>query len=125
MEVTGAPAAPEIAYASRRRGAGPTAELRCRYRPIGPAASAPAGTLEFFLAERYLLYAWDGRALRSARVHHVPYPLRPAAADGVHETLTGAAGLPPPVGPPALVHYADEVDVRIYRPRLDNPAPVR
>jgi uncharacterized protein YqjF (DUF2071 family) len=128
MEVTGDPGTPTIAYASRRRAAGPTAELRCRYRPTGAAAPAAAGTLEFFLAERYLLYAWDGRALHRARVHHVPYPLRPAAADDVQETLTSAAGLPAPAGPPALVHYAGAVDVRIYRPSLaslDNPTPVR
>jgi uncharacterized protein len=79
--------------------------------------SAPVGSLAFFLAERYLLYAWDGRSLSSARVHHTPYPLQPAAAFDVRQSLTGAAGLPPTEGPPPLVHYAREVDVRIERPR--------
>jgi uncharacterized protein len=114
MEVT---AGGRIVYRSSRVGAGAIAEFAARYGPIGPAAAAALGTREFFLAERYLLYAWDGRRLRFARVHHLPYPLQPAAALDVRETLTAAAGLPAPAGPPPLVHYAREVDVRIYRPR--------
>jgi hypothetical protein len=128
LEVAGDPAAPTVTYASRRHAARPdaeSAELRCRYRPTGPAAPAAPGSLDFFLAERYLLYAWDGRALRTARVHHAPYPLQPAAADEVHETLTRAAGLPPTSGPPALAHYVRELDVRIFRPHLDKPTLVR
>ena len=57
----------------------------------GRAAAAP-GSLEFFLAERYLLYAWSGGALRTARVHHAPYPLQPGAAGDVAQTLTYVAG---------------------------------
>jgi uncharacterized protein YqjF (DUF2071 family) len=109
-----------IVYRARRLGAG-DAELAVRYAPTGPASPAVPGTREFFLAERYLLYAFDGRRLSSARVHHAPYPLEPAVASDLTETLTGAAGLPPPAGPPALVHYAREVDVRIYRPHPVRP----
>jgi uncharacterized protein len=105
-----------IAYHSSRVGAGAIAEFAARYGPIGPAARAAVGTREFFLAERYLLYAWDGRRLGSARVHHLPYPLQPAAALDVRETLTSAAGLRAAGGPPPLVHYAREVDVQIFRP---------
>jgi uncharacterized protein len=105
-----------IGYRSRRIGAGPGAEFSARYGPDGAAAPAPPGTLAFFLAERYRLYAWDGRTLSSARVQHAPYPLAPGAASDVRETLAKAAGLPSTAGPPALVHYAEEVDVRIFRP---------
>jgi uncharacterized protein YqjF (DUF2071 family) len=105
-----------IAFRSSRLGAGAPAALSLRYGPVGPAALAAAGSLEFFLVERYRLYAWNGRALSSARVHHAPYQVQPAAAFEVRETLTSAAGLPAPTGPPALVHYARQVDVRIYRP---------
>ena len=106
-----------VAYRSRRQGAGATAALTARYAPTGPVTPAAPGTREFFLAERYRLYAWNGRRLSSARVHHAPYPLQPAIASDVGETLTSAAGLPPPARPPALVHYARQVDVRIFRPR--------
>jgi uncharacterized protein len=113
-----------VSYESRR--ASQRADLSCRYAPSGPAAPAAVGTLEFFLIERYLLYASNGRELRSARVHHIPYPVQPATAEDVHETLATAAKLPPLDGPPPHVHYAREVDVRIFPPRrLDNPSRVR
>lgn len=47
-----------------------------RYRPVGePSVSAP-GSLEFFLVERYLLFADDPRRttrLGRGQVHHSPY----------------------------------------------------
>jgi uncharacterized protein YqjF (DUF2071 family) len=116
MEVAGDPGAPSITYASARRTHGP-AELRCRYRPTGPPAPAQPGTLELFLIERYRLYAWTGRTLREARVHHAPYAVQPAAVDALSESLTRAAGLPPIAGPPPLVHYAEEADVEVFPPR--------
>ena len=67
-------------------------------------------------------------ALRTARVHHAPYPLQPAAAGDVAQTLTYVAGLPPGgvPGPPPLVHYARERRRRDLRPRrLDNARAVR
>jgi hypothetical protein len=106
-----------VDYSSRRavrKGIPPL--VVCRYRPTGPAAPAAAGTLEHFLIERYLLYAWTGARLRSARVAHAPYPVQPAAVSDLEETLTAAAGLARPRGAP-LAHYARMVDVRIYRPR--------
>jgi len=105
-----------ISYRSERR-AGGAAAFSASYGPAGPAAPAAPGTLAFFLAERYLLYAWNGRVLSSARVHHAPYPLAPGAASDVRETLIAAARLPAPAGPPALVHHAEEVEVEIFAPR--------
>ena len=106
----------EITFDARRSSTAVDAHFACRYRPTGEVASAVPGSLEFFLAERYLLYAWTGRALRSARVFHRPYPLQPAVAADLDETLLTAAGLPIGGTAPALVHYAREVDVQIYRP---------
>jgi uncharacterized protein YqjF (DUF2071 family) len=117
LEVTGDST---VTYRSQRRAA-VAAEFAGQYAPTGPAAPAAVGTREFFLAERYFLYAWNGRRLSSASVHHAPYPLQPAAASDVRETLASAAGLPAPDGPPPLVHYAREVDVRIFRPRRVAP----
>jgi uncharacterized protein len=116
--------APVVSYDSTRARNG--AAFHGRYQATGPAAPAAAGSLEFFLVERYLLYAWNGRELRAARVHHVPYPVQPAAATDVTESLAPPARLPPLAGPPTHVCYAREVDVRIFAPRrLDNPRAVR
>jgi hypothetical protein len=104
------------------RGAAPP-RFACRYAASGPAAPARPSTLEMFLVERYLLYAWDGRRLRTARVEHVPYALAPASATDLDQTLTVEAGLPPLDGPP-LAHYVATVDVRIHAPhRLPPLAP--
>jgi uncharacterized protein YqjF (DUF2071 family) len=86
-----------------------------RYRPAGPVRTAEPGSLEYFLAERYILYASAGEGLRQGRVAHTPYPLQPGEVDGVHETLSAAAGVPGSRGD-LLVHYASGVSVRIYAP---------
>ena len=113
-----------VDYRSRRRRS--PAAFAARYQPTSPVAPAASGSLELFLAERYLLYSASGRGMRTARVHHTPYPLQVAAAADVEQTLTSVAGLPPCADPPALIHYAREVDVAIFAPRrLDNLRPVR
>jgi uncharacterized protein len=105
-----------IDFRSSRGGA---ARLACVYQPTGEVRPAQPDTLEFFLIERYLLYAWDGRRLRTARVFHPPYPLQSARlGDCFEDTLVATSGVARPDGPPPLAHYAREVDVRIYRPRL-------
>ena len=117
MEISKGPSIAYRASRSRSPAGGLQAEFSARYAPTGPVALAEVGSLEFFLAERYLLYSWNGRALSSARVHHAPYPLQPAVAFDVRQSLSGVAGLPPMDAPPPLVHYARDVDVLIERPR--------
>jgi uncharacterized protein YqjF (DUF2071 family) len=96
---------------SDRRGAG-AARLRVRYAPAGPTGVAPPGSLEYFLAERYVLYT-KGRGLYRGRVHHRPYPLQPARVEGLEETLLAAAGLTRPEEAP-LAHYAREVSAEVF-----------
>jgi len=116
MEEGGADGDREIDFEARRSSPSVEARFTCRYRPTGPVSAAPPGTLEFFVAERYLLYAWTGRKLRTARVFHQPYPLQSATVRDLDQTLTRAARLTMDATAPPLVHYAREVDVRIYRP---------
>ena len=53
-----------------------------RYRPAGAVFTAEPGSLEWFLVERYCLYATDGSgALHRADIHHPPWPLQPAEAE--------------------------------------------
>ena len=122
LEVRGGEGAPD--ESTTARSACPAARrFSGRYRPAGAAVAAAPGTLEFFLAERYLLYGWTGRALRTARVSHTAYPLQPAVAHDVAQTVTDAARLPPAAfaTPPPLVHYAREVDVAIFGPSRSSP----
>ena len=123
MRVAGSDSQVDIVYSSRRSSRGADSKAAAfsgHYGPSGAAAEARPGSLEFWLVERYLLYSWNGRRLSTARVFHAPYPVQPARAE-VTETVIAAAGLSVR-GPAAHVHYASEVDVRIYRPRRDAPS---
>jgi len=105
---------PEFSYASERRWpsrSGPSS--RVRIRVTGPVVTAVPGTIEHFLAERYILYTTRGDRLYSGRVHHSPYPLREAECDLVEDTLVTASGLIRQ-GHPTYVHYADGVDVEVF-----------
>lgn len=91
------------------------ADAVIRYTPeegaVGPAA---IGSLDFFLTERYVLYAADShRQLYRARVHHQSYPLQKVRVDEVEETLVWAANIRRPSSAP-LKHYAREVNVKVY-----------
>ncbi|MEJ7733830.1 MAG: DUF2071 domain-containing protein [Polyangiaceae bacterium] len=107
----------QIRYRSRRLWPGPKpAELEVDYRvgaPLGPAAP---GTLEHFLAERYLLHVARGERLLVGQVHHRPYPLQHAEVTHLRESMVCVQGLPGPEGPPHAL-FAAGVDVDVYRLR--------
>ncbi len=106
-----------ISFSSRRTGPGrDPPRFGCSYQPLSTPAEARVGTLEFFLIERYLLYSWDERRLRSARVSHHPYPLCPARILDLDENLTASIGVILEPRQEPMAHYAEDVDVRIYPP---------
>jgi len=81
----------EIHYWSERRDA----STDIRVRP-GEAMTMPQpGSLEFFLVERYLLYAKRGGQLFSGQVHHPPYPIRSLDLLQCDETLVKSNGFEP------------------------------
>jgi uncharacterized protein len=89
------------------------------YRIGAALGPSEPGSLQFWLLERYILYARRaGAVLLSGQVHHGAYPVRAAETLAVHDELIVAAGLPQPQGPPALAHYSEGVDVEVFRPRL-------
>ncbi len=104
-----------IRYASERRSPPPLpAVCNVTARPVSAPTPAIPGTLEHFLAERYLLYADAGDGtLRRGAVHHTPYPLQTAEVTAWDESLLAAAGIARPPGEP-LAHYAARVDVEIF-----------
>jgi uncharacterized protein len=82
-----------------------------RYRPTGPVQPAEPGSLEWFLTERYCLYAVDdGGRLCRADIHHRQWPLQVAAAEIELNTM-------PPVDLPEhapLCHFSRRQDVVIW-----------
>jgi uncharacterized protein YqjF (DUF2071 family) len=83
--------------------------FRTRYHGVGTPAPAEPATLEYFLAERYCLYAGDGE-LR-AEIHHAPWPLQPAEADTEHRGIA-----PVELEGEPIYHYARRQDVLIWSP---------
>lgn len=101
-----------IQYDSRRASsAGAPARFVGRYRPIGPPHAAIAGTLEYFLTERYCLFTVDS-GLHACRVdiHHPPWPLQEAEAQIDVNTMAEAAGIRLP-GVAPLLHFSRRQDV--------------
>jgi uncharacterized protein YqjF (DUF2071 family) len=81
-----------------------------RYRPGGPAATSQPGSLEWFLTERYCLYASDDSGtIYRAEIHHVPWLLHPAEAE-----IELASISPVDLRGKPLCHVAEPQDVVIW-----------
>jgi uncharacterized protein YqjF (DUF2071 family) len=105
-------------FSSVRAASEQQPQFACSYQPASAPAPVAAGTLEFFLIERYLLYSWDDRRLRTARVWHQPYPVSEARIHRLSQNVAAAVRieLDPECAP--IAHYSEGVDVRIYPPSL-------
>jgi len=103
-----------VDYRSRRQGQ--ATESRFCYRPVGVARPAVAGTLEFFLVERYRLFAWDARGERlfTGRVHHVPYELGAAEVSAWDDAGLRLAGFDREGRAPEHVSVARAVEVGVW-----------
>lgn len=103
-----------IFYTSRRFAcsAGP-AELEACWRKGEHLGEAQQETLEFFLVERYCLYAAAGKHLYRARIHHEPWKLHTAELVSCRAKMLEGQGLPNPHGEP-LLHYSEIQDTAIW-----------
>jgi uncharacterized protein YqjF (DUF2071 family) len=81
-----------------------------RYRPNGAVFEADPGSLEWFLAERYCLYATDEHGgLARADIHHELWPLQPAEAE-----IELASISPLELRADPLLHFSRRQDVVIW-----------
>jgi uncharacterized protein YqjF (DUF2071 family) len=113
MTVTAVSAA--VDYHSQRND-DPSAMLAARYGPTAAPSVAAAGSLEYFLTERYCLYNLDhlGRPYR-LEIHHPPWPLQPAQAQFQCNTMAEVNGLSLPDALP-LLHFARRQDMVAWVP---------
>jgi uncharacterized protein YqjF (DUF2071 family) len=95
--------------------------FRARYRPEGPAAEPRPGTLEYFLTERYCLYAVEGDRLYRAEIHHPPWRIAPGLGELEENTMVPAPVQLSPDGP--LLHVAEPQDALIWPLRRLDVAP--
>ena len=88
----------------------------CQFE-YAPAAAMPEPapeSLEFFLVERYRLYANSPGGLRRGSVAHPPYPLTAAIVPRWDEELSVLAGFPPTGRPPDHIAMSRGVDVEVF-----------
>jgi uncharacterized protein len=103
----------EIAYSSYRYGTDSNLKTQFRYRSISETFLAKPGTLEFFLIERYVLFAYSNNKLYSGRVWHSPYQLRDVEVSHLDENVLGLDGFSKQSRTPdhRIMSAAVEVDI--------------
>lgn len=107
-----------IGMRSQRRGAGAGQGAFDAVWTVGdPLPQAEPGTRDFFLIERYCLYATSGARLYQSRIHHQRWPLCEAQLSLFQSTLLQADRLPLPTGRPLLHAQAEPLRVAIWPPR--------
>ncbi len=104
------------------RGA-PSADFGGRYRPLGGPFQAKQGSLEYFLIERYCLYAAAGDQIFRGEIDHPPWPLQLAEAEVEVNTMAAASGITVPDSKP-LLHFVLRQELRVW-PLAPGMAPNR
>lgn len=102
-----------VAYESERMGLdGRKRHFRGTYRPVSEVCAAAAGTLEYWLTERYCLYTAHRSRVYRGDIMHRPWPLQLAEADIEANAMAPdfAASIK---GTKPLLHYADRLSTRI------------
>jgi hypothetical protein len=117
----------EFSFFSRRRFSGQPVVFNARYRGLGPSRrllECGAGSLEYFLMERYCLFSSnpDGQPIR-ANLHHVASQLEEAEATIERNDLAEVLGLHLPEQAPVL-HYSRRLAVYVWPAELVRPAMV-
>lgn len=103
----------EIAFRCQRQGTSYSAEFL--YKSTGSKRYAEPNTLDFFLMERYALFAQrDDEQINLARVHHTPYPIMDAKVSKWDDKVFEWDKLQRPGREPDHIHYSTGVDVDVF-----------
>jgi uncharacterized protein YqjF (DUF2071 family) len=103
-----------VRFTSRRQGQ--AAAFDAEYAPTGVSAAPAPGSLDYWLTERYCLYALDrNRRVYRGEIDHPAWKLQPGSATIHANTLARAAGITLPDDAP-LLHYAEHQDAMFWYP---------
>jgi uncharacterized protein len=106
-----------VHFTSERTHPGaPTARFEATWTSGDPLPPAAPGSLDFFLIERYCLYAACRGRLYRARIFHPPWPLRRVEQLSFGSTILESHGLWTPPEAPFLHAQAEPLQVEIWRP---------
>jgi uncharacterized protein YqjF (DUF2071 family) len=104
----------KISYSSTRLDSrGPTADFAATWKIREPLPRSEPDSLEFFLTERYCLYAFHRDQLYRSRIFHQPWPLQQATIASYKSGMIQSLGIQPPDTQP-LLHYAESISVDIW-----------
>lgn len=106
----------EVLYRCRRSNPESPSESTFRYRGTEEISRPVPGSLEYFLLERYYLFAHrtDPAQLFCGQVHHAPYPAFRASLSDFASPALEEAGFDPGTTAPEHLLYSPGVDVKIY-----------
>jgi len=100
-------------YESRRKNC--EAKLELEYKATDEPYLATPASLEYWLTERYCLYASDSKnRLYRTEIHHVPWPLQKARATVMENTMCDF--LQPDYSVDPILHFAKRLDVVVWSP---------
>ncbi len=91
----------------------PEADFGATYRPMGEVFRAQRGSLEYFLTERYCLYASADDNIFRGEIDHLPWPLQQTEVDVEINTMAASHEITLPNSKP-LLHFARYQDVKIW-----------
>jgi uncharacterized protein YqjF (DUF2071 family) len=104
----------QIVYGSTRLDSrGAPASFRGTWEIGKTLPQSQPGSIEFFLTERYCLYAAHRNRIYQSRIFHQPWPLQSAKLVSHKSTMVSALRLPEPEDEP-LLHYAESIGVDIW-----------
>ncbi len=105
----------EITYTSHRSSIDSRLKSHFQYHPTSDLFIAKPGTLEFFLIERYVLFASSKKnKLYSGRVWHKPYPLAEVEVSQSNENILRLDGFSNLSSTPAHQIMSPGVDAEIF-----------
>ncbi len=106
-----------IRFASRRAQPGaPPADFEAVWRREEALPDAQPDSQEFFLIERYCLYASRGENMYRARIHHEPWPLCRVSLMSHASSMVESHGLSVPRVSPLLHGQIAPLDVDVWAP---------
>lgn len=91
----------------------PPAQFTASWKTGETLDYAHAGSLAFFLTERYCLFSESKGELYRSRIYHEPWLLQKATLGSFSSSMIESHYLPTPKGDP-LLHYAEEISVDIW-----------
>ncbi len=101
-----------VEYATQRRGWREKGEFV--YAPTSQPKTAQIGSLEFFLGERYVLFANTRKGIKSGQVWHTPYQLSSVSVSKYTTELIELAGFPAVTRPFDHALYSAGVRVNVF-----------